>query len=46
LRPCADLQRVKGKQDFDPGDILPVDQVLACGSGRHHAIKRQQESDA
>jgi len=34
-------ESVKGKQDFEPGDILPTDQVLARGTGRHHAAKRQ-----
>jgi phenylalanine-4-hydroxylase len=34
-------ESVKGKQDFEPGDILPTDRVLARGTGRYHASKRQ-----
>jgi phenylalanine-4-hydroxylase len=37
-------QRVKAKPEYEPGDILPVDQVLARGTGRYHATKRQKES--
>jgi phenylalanine-4-hydroxylase len=35
---------VKGKQDFEPGDVLPGDRVLARGTGRYHHAKRQGAS--
>ena len=30
-------ERVKGLQDYEPGDVLPGDQVLARGTGAYHA---------
>jgi phenylalanine-4-hydroxylase len=35
---------VKGKPDYEPGDVLAGDQVLARGTGRYHATKRQKAS--
>jgi phenylalanine-4-hydroxylase len=32
---------LKGKQDFEPGDVLPGDRVLALGTGRYHEAKRK-----
>ena len=34
--------RVKGEPALVPGDVLPGDRVLARGSGRYHAAKRQE----
>jgi phenylalanine-4-hydroxylase len=34
-------EHVKGKQDFEPGDVLPGDRVLALGTGRYHEAKRK-----
>ena len=34
-------EHVKGKQEFEPGDVSPGDQVLARGTGRYHDAKRQ-----
>lgn len=34
-------ERVNGKQDFEPGDVLATDRVLARGTGRYHDAKRQ-----
>ncbi len=30
-------ERIRGAAEFEPGDLLPGDTVLARGSGRHHA---------
>ena len=35
---------VQGKQDFEPGDVLPTDRVLARGTGRYHDAKRRGAS--
>lgn len=32
--------RVRGKAEFEPGDIAPQDRVIARGTGRYHAAKR------
>ena len=32
-------QRIRGRSEFEPGDVLPQDRVLARGTGRHHAAK-------
>lgn len=32
--------RVRGKAEFEPGDIAPEDIVIARGTGRYHAAKR------
>jgi phenylalanine-4-hydroxylase len=33
-------ERVKGQRDFEPGDVLPDDDVIGRGTGRYHAAKR------
>lgn len=32
--------RLKGQPDFEPGDILPHDQLIGRGTGHYHAAKR------
>jgi len=32
-------ERIKGKSEFEPGDVRPQDRVVARGTGRHHAAK-------
>jgi phenylalanine-4-hydroxylase len=34
-------ERVTGKQDCEPGDLLAIDRILARGTGRYHDAKRQ-----
>jgi phenylalanine-4-hydroxylase len=33
-------ERVQGQPEFEPGTVLPADEVLAYGTGRYHAEKR------
>ena len=33
-------ERVKGKRDYEPGDVLPGDRLVARGSGAYHESKR------
>ena len=33
-------ERVKGKPDYEPGDVLPGDRVVARGTGAYHESKR------
>jgi len=37
-------QRVQGQPDYEPGTVLPTDQVLTRGTGRYHDAKRQGAS--
>jgi phenylalanine-4-hydroxylase len=37
-------QRVQGQPEYEPGTVLPTDQVLTRGTGRYHKVKRQGES--
>jgi len=32
-------EQVKGKPDFEPGEVLATDRVVARGTGRYHAAK-------
>ena len=36
--------RVAGAEEFEPGDVLASDSVIARGTGRYHAAKRQGAS--
>jgi phenylalanine-4-hydroxylase len=33
-------ERVTGRTDYEPGDVLATDRVVARGTGRYHAAKR------
>jgi phenylalanine-4-hydroxylase len=35
-------ERIAGQPEFQPGDVLPTDRVIARGTGRYHAAKREQ----
>jgi phenylalanine-4-hydroxylase len=32
---------VKGKAEFEPGEVLPTDRVISRGTGAYHAAKRR-----
>jgi phenylalanine-4-hydroxylase len=32
-------ERIKGRSEFEPGDVRPEDRVVARGTGRHHGAK-------
>ena len=34
-------ERLKGQPEFEPGEILPEDRVIARGTGRYHDAKRK-----
>lgn len=34
--------RIKGQPEFEPGDTMPSDVVLTCGTGLYHNTKRQK----
>ena len=36
-------ERVKGQSEFQPGTVLPTDQVVMHGTGRYHDAKRQEK---
>ncbi|MET0541816.1 MAG: phenylalanine 4-monooxygenase [Variovorax sp.] len=33
-------ERIEGQPEYEPGDVLPRDRVIARGSGRYHAARR------
>ena len=35
-------ERIAGQQEYQPGDVLPTDRVIARGTGRYHDDKRNQ----
>jgi phenylalanine-4-hydroxylase len=35
-------ERVKRLSDYEPGEILPTDEVITRGTGRYHAAKRRE----
>jgi phenylalanine-4-hydroxylase len=37
-------ERVQGQAEYEPGTVLPTDQVLTRGTGHYHKTKRQGES--
>lgn len=39
-------ERIAGQPDYQPGDVLPTDRVLARGTGRYHDDKRAQAGTA
>lgn len=34
-------ERVEGQPEFEPGDVLPTDQVITRGTGAYHAARRK-----
>lgn len=34
-------ERIAGQPDYQPGDVLPTDRVIAHGTGRYHDAKRK-----
>ncbi|MCK6429349.1 MAG: phenylalanine 4-monooxygenase [Burkholderiaceae bacterium] len=34
-------ERVEGQPEFEPGDVLPADQVITRGTGAYHAARRK-----
>ena len=36
-------QRVQGQPEYEPGQILAGDTLIARGSGRYHAGKRREQ---
>lgn len=34
-------ERVEGRPEFEPGDVLPTDQVITRGTGAYHAARRK-----
>ena len=37
-------ERVRNASDYEPGTVLPSDEVITRGTGRYHADKRAKES--
>ncbi|WP_077001190.1 phenylalanine 4-monooxygenase [Variovorax sp. KK3] len=37
-------ERVAAASDFEPGDVLPTDDVVTRGSGRYHALRRSRQA--
>ena len=35
-------ERIAGQPEYQPGDVLPTDRVIARGAGRYHDDKRNQ----
>jgi phenylalanine-4-hydroxylase len=38
--------RIAGQPEYQPGDVLATDRVIARGTGRYHAAKREQAGTA
>lgn len=36
--------RIKGRPEYEPGEVLPTDDVIQRGTGRYHAARRSERS--